>query len=63
LLLAPDNPIFSIPIDKNLTVDDLKIEIKKIMKASFPHYELSLWQVSDHSWCEEMSSRRLFSGR
>jgi len=61
LLLSPSNPIFSVDIDKNLTVDDLRVEIKKKMGASFPHYELGLWQVSEHSWCEVV--RRLYSGR
>jgi hypothetical protein len=57
LLLSPSNPIFSVDINKNLTVDDLRVEIKKKMGVAFPHYELCLWQVSEHSCCEVMRLR------
>jgi hypothetical protein len=60
LLLGPGNLIFSVDIDKNLTVDNLRMKIKKKMEdvKKGPHYELDLWQVSLQFCREIMRSLR-----
>jgi hypothetical protein len=49
---------FSVGIEKNKTVDDLKDKINEKMKRKGPHYELDLWQVSLYSCGELMRSLR-----
>jgi len=51
---------FSVGVEKDKNVDDLKSKINKKMKRENPHHELDLWQVSLRS-CRELI-RSLRSG-